>query len=298
MASFFILGVLMYEVILTDVRNHILTITLNRPDHLNSINLQMFLELMDVFDKVNQDDEVRCIIITGAGKAFCAGADLSGGGNTFKHESDTNDEIDFSDPKFRDGGGILTLKMFDCLKPIICAINGPAVGIGITLTLAADIRMAAENAKMGFVFARRGIVAECCSSWFLPRIVNISHALDWTMSGRIFDAKEAYDSGLVSSLHSADELINAAREKAHQFIDNTSSISVALTRQMMWRMLGADHPMEAHKIDSRGLFSMGRSQEAQEGINSFLEKRSPKFPGKVSKDMPSFFPWWKDREYE
>lgn len=282
-----------YETIRYDVEDGILTITLHRPEKLNAFTREMLSELLDAFDRADADDDVRCIIMTGAGRAFCAGADLSSGGSTF----DADGRDDRASGLHPDGGGQLTLRIFELTKPIIAAINGPAVGVGVTMTLPMDIRLAADNAKFGFVFSRRGIVPEACSSYFLPRVVGINQALEWCYSGRVFPAQEAADHGLVRSLHAGDSLLPAAREIAREIADNTSAVSVALIRQMMWRMLGADHPMEAHKIDSRGIYHMGRSADAREGVEAFLEKRPAQFPGKVSKDMPEFFPWWEAREF-
>lgn len=285
---------MIYEQILYDVEDNILTITLNRPEKLNAFTGQMLTELIDALDRADADDDVRAIIFTGAGRGFCAGADLSGGGNTF----DSARRGDSESRMQPDGGGILTLRLFECLKPVISACNGAAVGVGATMQCATDIRLASENAKYGFVFAKRGIVPEACSSWFLPRIVGMSQALEWCYSGKVFDADEARAKGLVRSVHAADELMPAARELAKSFAHETSSISVAMIRQMMWKMATADHPMEAHKVDTRGVFYTGQSPDAREGVESFLEKRPPKFPGKVSSDMPSFFPWWKQRTFE
>ncbi len=284
-----------YEQILYEINDQILTITLNRPDRLNALTPKMREELIDAFGQADADDQVRAIIVTGAGRAFCAGADLGSGVKTFDYQTrdgQTNPE------KHRDGGGRLTLRIFESIKPTIAVINGPAVGIGITMTLAMDIRIAAQDAKFGFVFARRGIVPEACSSWFLPRIVGISRALEWVFSGRIFSAQEAVDCGLVRSSHAPDQLLPAAESLAREIVDNTSAVSVALARQMLWRMLGADHPMEAHKVDSRGIYYTGRSSDAREGITSFLEKRSPNFTDRPSIDMPQFYPWWKDRPFK
>jgi len=283
-----------YEQILYDVDEGILTITLNRPEKLNAFTVTMMREMIDAFDRADADDSVRAIIVTGAGRAFCAGADLSGGSGAFDADA-RSDRPSGLNP---DGGGLLTLRIFESRKPVIAAVNGPAVGIGVTMTLAMDIRLAADVARFGFVFARRGIVPEACSSWFLPRIVGISQALEWTYSGRVFPAEEAKAGGLVRSLHAKDALLPTARGIAREIADNTSSISVALIRHMMWRMLGADHPMEAHKIDSRGVYYTGRSPDAHEGVASFLEKRPARFPGRVSKDMPEFFPWWEPRTFE
>ena len=284
-----------YKQILYRVEDKILTITLNRPDRLNAFTPRMQDELIDAFERSDADDNVRAIIVTGAGRAFCAGADLSAGGATFDYD---RKETDGFPTNQRDGGGLLTLKIFDSIKPVIVAINGPAVGVGATMTLAMDIRIAADNARFGFVFTRRGIVPEACSSWFLPRIVGISKALEWVCSGRVFSAEEAFGSGLLRSLHAPDNLMDAAKSIAQEIAGNTSAISVALTRQMMWRMLGADHPMEAHKVDSRGVYFTGKSADAKEGVLSFLEKREPNFVNKPSVDMPKFYPWWKERLFE
>ena len=250
-------------------------------------------ELIDAFDRADADDEVRAIIVTGSGRGFCAGADLSSGGNTFNAE----ERDDREDGLHRDGGGRVTLRIFECKKPVIGAINGPAVGIGATMLLPMDIRLCSESARFGFVFARRGIVPEACSSYFLPKIVGISQALQWCYSGKVFPAAEAASGGLVQEVYEADDLLPAARAIATEIASNTSAVSVALIRQMMWKMLGADHPMEAHKIDSRGIYHMGRGADAKEGVESFLEKRPAEFGLKVSEDMPEYFPWWDEREF-
>ena len=280
-----------FETILYDVEDSILTITLNRPDRLNAFNNVMRDEVITALDMADADDDVKAIIFTGSGRAFCAGADLGSGGDTFNYR-----------PKSRgiprDGGGLLTLRIFECLKPVISACNGPAVGIGATMQCAMDIRLASENAKYGFVFSKRGIVPEAASSWFLPRVVGISTALEWTFSGRVFKADEALERGFVRTVYPAEELIPAARALAEEFSNETSAISVAMARHMMWKMLGADHPMEAHQIDSRGVYFTGKSADAWEGVNSFLEKRPASYPGQVSSDMPEFFPWWEEREFK
>jgi len=284
-----------YEQILYDVKDQILTLTLNRPDRLNAFTPQMRNEFIDALNRADDDDNVRAIIVTGAGRAFCAGADLGSGRETFDYQR-RNGQKRVSE--HRDGGGQLTLRIFETIKPVIAAINGPAVGIGITMTLPMDIRIAARNAKFGFVFTRRGIVPEACSSWFLPRIVGISRALEWVMSGRLFSIDEAMTGGLIRSSHAPDQLLAVARDTATEIAANTSAVSVALARQMLWRMLGADHPMEAHKVDSRAIYYTGRSADAAEGITSFLEKRPAKFTDKPSSAMPEFYPWWEDRNFE
>ena len=283
-----------YKEILYDVADGVLTITMNRPEKLNAFTGTMMTEMIDAFDRSDADDSIRAVIVTGAGRAFCAGADLGAGGATFNADAREDRPRGLN----RDGGGLLTLRIFDSKKPVIAAVNGPAVGIGVTMTLAMDIRLAADVARFGFVFARRGIVPEACSSYFLPRIVGISQALEWAYSGRVFPATEALAGGLVRSVHPKDQLLATARGIAREIADNTSAISVTLIRHMMWKMLGADHPMEAHKLDSRGVYYTGRSPDAREGVESFLEKRPAHFPGKVSKNMPEFFPWWEERTFE
>ena len=282
-----------FEQILYEKDGPILTITLNRPDKLNAFTGQMMQEIIEAMDAADADDEVRAIIFTGAGRGFCAGADLSAGKDTFN-----NDAPGKQSGLQRDGGGLLTLRLFESKKPLISACNGPAVGVGATMQCAMDIRLASEKARYGFVFSRRAIVPEACSSWFLPRIVGIQTALEWTFSGRVFEASEALDRGFVRSVHAEDELLPAAKALAMEFSEMTSAVSVTLIRHMLWKMLGADHPMEAHKIDSRGVYHRGRSADAFEGVESFLQKRAPSFPGKVSKDLPEFFPWWDDPTFE
>ncbi|MFM8957759.1 MAG: crotonase/enoyl-CoA hydratase family protein [Actinomycetota bacterium] len=274
-----------------EVSEAVATITLARPEKMNAFTGVMMHELLKAFDQVDADDAVRAVIVTGDGKAFCAGADLSGGAKTF-------DDGDWSSPNDdrlrRDGGGRVTLRIFDCKKPVIGAINGAAVGIGATMTLPMDVRLASTAARIGFVFTRRGIVPEACSSWFLPRVVGISRAAEWVYTGRILSAQEALDGGLVRALHAPDDLLPAARTLAREIADNTSGVSVALSRQMLWRMLGASHPMAAHRADSRGIQLRGRSGDAHEGVMSFLEKRAAKFTDSVSSDLPDIFPDWED----
>lgn len=285
-----------YETLLTDLRDGVLTLTLNRPDRLNAFNRQMMDEYLHVLDEIDANDDVRAVVVTGAGRGFCAGADLAGGGSTFDSGGGRGGDDLRSVP--RDGGGRVSLRLFDCTKPLIAAINGPAVGVGITQTLPMDVRLASDRAKMGFVFARRGIVPEACSSWFLPRVVGISKAMEWVATGRVFPADEAHAAGLVSELLPHDDLLPRARELAREIAENTSAVSVALSRQMLWKMLGADHPMQAHRIDSRGIHFMGSSPDAREGVQSFLEKRSPRFEMRVSRDMPDYYPWWEPRRFE
>lgn len=291
-----------------DLHAHVLTVTLNRPDKLNAFDEPMMRGLLAAFDRADADDEVRAVIVTGAGRAFCAGADLSQAGKTFDYaaRADRPDvkaalsgsTVDLGSEAVRDGGGRVTLRIFQCLKPVIAAINGPAVGIGATMLLPMDVRLCSEGARFGFVFTRRGITPEACSSWFLPRVVGISQALEWTLTGRVFDAAEARAGGLVSRVLPPAELLPAAQALAREMADNAAPVSMALARQMMWRMLGAEHPMDAHRVDSRAIFSRGASDDAREGVTAFLEKRPAHFPNKVSSDMPGFFPWWQEKAYE
>jgi enoyl-CoA hydratase/carnithine racemase len=282
-----------FEQITTEVAEGVLTITLNRPERLNAWTPVMGRELIEAFDQADADDEVRAIIVTGAGRAYCAGADLAGGGETFDwRERERAGEVP------RDGGGQFALRVFSALKPVIAAINGPAVGVGATMTLPMDIRLAADEARIGFVFSRRGIVPEACSSWFLPRVVGISRAMEWVATGRIFSAGEALEGGLLRSTHPAAELLDAARAIAREIAENTAPVSVALARQMLWRMLGAGHPMLAHRADSRGMFARGQSADAFEGVSSFLEKRPAEFSDQVSAGLPDIMPGWSDPEFE
>jgi enoyl-CoA hydratase/carnithine racemase len=277
-----------YEQIAYDVADAVCTITLHRPDRLNAFTVGMARELVDAFGRADADDEVRAVVVTGAGRAFCAGADLGRGGATFDYPDGA---------AHRDEGGRVSLRIFESLKPVIAAFNGPAVGIGITMMLPADVRLASTEARFGFVFARRGIVMEAASSWFLPRLVGISRALEWAVTGRVFGADEALAAGLVRSVHEPAELLPAAYALAREIADNTAPVSVALNRQMLWRMLGADDPMAAHRVDSRAMHSRGMSADAREGVTSFLEKRPAQFPERVSADMPDFYPWWSERPF-
>jgi enoyl-CoA hydratase/carnithine racemase len=283
-----------YEQIRAEVEDRVLTITLNRPERLNAWTPTMMAELLDAFDRADADDEVHAVVLTGAGRGFCAGADLGAGGATFDwREREREGSADAP----RDGGGRFTLRVFECTKPVIAAINGPAVGVGATMTLPMDIRLAAEEARIGFVFARRGIVPEACSSWFLPRVVGISRAMEWVSTGRVFSAQEALEGGLVRSIHPAGELLDAAYELAREIAENSAPVSVALARRMLWRMLGAEHPMLAHRTDSRGMLYRGRSADAAEGIAAFLAKRAAVFPDQVSSGLPDIMPGWTAPEF-
>lgn len=289
-----------FETLLYSVDDGIATITLNRPEKLNAFTTVMRDELITAFDHTDADDAVRVVIITGAGRAFCAGADLSSGGKTFDYASrgeSARDKYKVGEV-YRDGGGITTLRMFKSLKPVIGAINGAAVGIGMTMQLPMDIRLASSTARFGFVFSRRGITLEAASSWFLSKLVGMQTALEWCFTGRIFDAQEALSSGLVRSVHAPEDLLPAARALAREIADNTAPVSVALTRQLLWHMAGQPHPMMAHRVDSRSIQARGQSADAREGVSSFLEKRTPVYPNKVSTDMPDFFPWWDEPEFK
>lgn len=282
-----------FEQIRTDLDDRVLTITLNRPERLNAWTATMCRELMAAFDRADADDEVRAIVMTGAGRGYCAGADLAAGGETFDWRGRA---AEGAVP--RDNGGQFTLRVFESTKPVIAAINGPAVGVGATMTLPMDVRLAAEDARIGFVFARRGIVPEACSSWFLPRVVGISRAMEWVATGRVFDAGEALEAGLVRSTHPAGELLDAAYSLAREIADNTAPVSVALARRLLWTMLGAEHPMVAHRADSRAMFARGQSADAHEGVTSFLEKRPAVFPDRVSVGLPDVLPGWEQPRFE
>lgn len=297
---------------LLDIADGVATLTLNRPEKMNAFTGTMMQEIISAFDETDARDDVRAVIVTGAGRAFCAGADLSAGAKTFDYDARSDDlssraghsspvradgSVDYSHEAVRDGGGRVTLRIFESLKPVIGAINGAAVGIGVTMQLPMDIRIAADTAKFGFVFARRGIVPEAASSWFLPRLVGIAQAMEWCATGRVFGAEEALAGRLVSRVVAPDQLLATATALAREIADNTAPVSVALTRQMLWRMLGADHPMEAHKLDSRAIYARGRQADAREGVMSFLEKRPAAYPDTVSENMPDFYPWWQPRTY-
>ncbi|WP_299327012.1 crotonase/enoyl-CoA hydratase family protein [Parasphingopyxis sp.] len=295
-----------YQTILTDLSDGIFTITLNRPEKMNAFTERMMHEMIAAFDEADADDDVRAVIVTGEGdRAFCAGADLSSGGDTFDYDKRLDREtpiredgtVDWNHRGARDGGGQLTLRIFNCRKPVIGAINGAAVGVGSTMTLPMDVRLAADTARFGFVFARRGIVPEAASSWFLPRLVGISRALEWCYSGKVFGAEEAHQGGLVRGVYTPGALIPAARALAKEMTDESAPVSIAMTRQMLWRMLGADHPIEAHRMDSRAIWYRGRQEDAKEGVVSFLEKRPADYPNTVSSDMPDLHQWFDDPEF-
>lgn len=284
-----------FETLRFEVADGVGTVTFDRPDKLNALNTVMLEELLAVLEQADADDAVRVLIVTGAGRAFCAGADLSGGGQTFDRVARGRGE---APGEHRDGGGRVTLRIFDMKKPLIAAINGPAVGFGITMTLPMDIRIASTAARIGFVFTRRGVVPEACSSWFLPRLVGISRAAEWVYTGRVFPAEEALQGGLVSRVVPPERLLPVARELALEIARNTSAVSVALSRQLLWRLLGADHPMEAHRLDSKCMDWTGRSADAYEGVTAFLEKRPARFTLGPSTDLPPFYPWWRERPFE
>ena len=287
-----------YSQILYDVADQIATITLNRPEKMNAFTGTMMQEMIDAFDRIDADDNVRAVVVTGSGdRAFCAGADLTpaDGKKPFASEEPVED---YSDARVRDGGGLLTLRIYQSLKPVIGAINGAAVGVGATMLLPMDIRVASEKARMGFVFARRGIAPDGAASWFLPNIVGRAQALEWCMTGRVFDAAEALKGGLVRSLHKQEDLLDTAYMLAREIVENTAPVSIAVTRQMLWQLPAAPHPMEAHKVDSRIIYRRAKSADAKEGIASFLEKRPPNYPDKVSADLPDAFPWWDEPEYK
>ncbi|HJR25189.1 MAG TPA: crotonase/enoyl-CoA hydratase family protein [Acidimicrobiales bacterium] len=280
-----------------DLEDRILTITLDRPDRLNAFTVPMQRELVEALDRVDEDPDVRVVVVTGRGRGFCAGADLAFGADTFDIGAGSPATGGGERRPHRDEGGLVTLRLYQCTKPVIAAINGPAVGVGATMTLPMDVRLASETARFGFVFARRGIVPEACSSWFLPRVVGINTALEWTFTGRVFGADEALARGLVRSVHAPDDLLPAAYELAREIADNTSAVSIAMTRQMLWRMLGEEHPMAAHRVDSNGIAKLGQSADAREGVTSFLEKRPPQFTDKVPADVPSPWPFWEEPDF-
>ena len=284
-----------YEQIELEINDGIATIWLNRPDKMNAFTERMRYEVLDALDRTDVNDDVRAVIFTGRGRAFCAGADLSSGEGTF---SRGGSDVMGRNGVPRDGGGTVSLRIYESKKPVIGAINGAAVGVGVTMTLPMDIRLASTSSKFGFVFSRRGIVPEAASSWFLPRLVGISQAMEWVASGEVFPAEDALAGGLVRSVHEPDDLLPAAYALARRLTESSSPVSIAVARKMMWRMLGADHPMEAHKVDSRGILERGRSEDVKEGINSFFEKRAPQFPDKVSDGLGTIFSDWEDPTYD
>ncbi|WP_340371452.1 crotonase/enoyl-CoA hydratase family protein [Peribacillus sp. FSL E2-0218] len=281
---------MVYSTITSEIIDHVMIVTLNRPERMNAFNEKMCAEMILAFDEADANDDVRAVIVTGSGASYCAGMDLEKGAETFMDHTPL--------VEYRDAGGVLALRIFELKKPIIAAINGAAVGVGITMTLPMDIRIASTEAKMGFVFARRGITMEACSGWFLPRLVGMGKASEWIYTGRMISANEAYEGRLVNKIVGPDELMAAAMEIASDIAQNTSSVSVTLSRQLMWTMLGANHPVESHKIESKMLHWTGKQADAQEGIEAFLEKRSADFKMKSSTDMPPFYPWSTDRTYE
>ncbi len=289
-----------YSEIAYEVADHVATVTLDRPDRLNAFTVTMQRELCAVLDEIDADPEVRAVVVTGRGRGFCAGADLGGGGGSFDHDSDlaeTAGVVREDDGRHRDEGGLTALRFFECTKPVIGAINGPAVGVGITMTLPFDLRLASTTAKFGFVFARRGLVPEACSSWFLPRVVGISRAMEWCATGRVFGPDEALAGGLVRSVHEPDDLLPAAYAIAGEIASSVSAVSVTLTRALLWRMLGAPHPMDAHRIDSALVDALGPGADVREGVLSFLQKRAPEFPDRVPADLPAPYPWWDEPEF-
>lgn len=285
-----------YSQIAYEVADRVATITLDRPDRLNAFTVTMQRELCAALDEIDADPDVRAVVVTGRGRGFCAGADLGAGAESFDRGRAAAAEAaavgGAPDGRPRDEGGLVALRIFECTKPVIGAINGPAVGVGVTMTLPFDVRLASSAARFGFVFARRGLVPEACSSWFLPRVVGISRAMEWCATGRVFGADEALAGGLVRSVHEPDDLLPAAHELAGEIASGTSAVSVALTRALMWRMLGETHPMDAHRVDSALIDALGRGADVREGVLSFLEKRPPDFPGRVPGDLPPSYPWW------
>jgi enoyl-CoA hydratase/carnithine racemase len=289
-----------FETISYEVSDRIATITLNRPDKLNALNATMERELVYVWDRVDADDQVRAVVVTGAGRAFCAGYDLSGGSgfDVVARAAQRGTEPLAATGVPRDSGGLISLRMFRCMKPIVAAINGDGVGFGATFPLPMDVRLASETARWGFVFSRRGMCMDAAASWFLPRAVGISRALEWSISGRLFGADEALAAGLVRSLHPTAELLDAAYEVAHGMVERSAPVSVALNRQLIWQMAGAAHPMDAHRMESIYILQRAASADAAEGARSFLEKRPPAFPLTVSSDLPAEVPWLDEPPFE
>jgi enoyl-CoA hydratase/carnithine racemase len=289
-----------FETLSCELDGAIATIAFNRPDVLNAVSPRMEREFLEAFDVVDHDDAVRAVVVTGRGRAFCAGADIAGDGVGFdvirRAQERGTETIGPADVP-RDGGGMMALRIFRCLKPVIGAINGAAVGAGATVPLAMDIRLGSERAKFAMVFARRGMSPDACASWFLPRLVGISRAIEWMVSGRFFDATEALQAGYLRSVHPPDELLPAAHALANELVEHSAPVSVALTRQFLWRMLGGAHPMEAHRIESRAILSRAFSADADEGVAAFLEKREARFPLAVTRDLPDGFPWATNPEF-
>jgi enoyl-CoA hydratase/carnithine racemase len=288
-----------FETLNLQIEDGIAVLTLSRPDKLNAFNTQMLKDMTAAFDLTDADDAVRAVIVTGEGRAFCAGADLSAGATTFDYAARGGEDRQARtiEGVQRDGGGLVSLRIYRSLKPVIAAVNGPAVGVGVTMQLPMDIRLASTDARFGFVFARRGMNPEAASSWFLPRLVGVQTALEWCYTGRVFPAQEALERGLVRSLHAPEDLLPAARALAREIAESTAPVSIALTRQLIWRMAGAPHPMDAHRADSRGIQSRGASADAREGVTSFLEKRPAAFPDKVSAGLPDIWPHWQEPEF-
>lgn len=284
-----------YSEIEYSVADGIAVVMLNRPDRFNGYTPQMHNEMVDALDQIDEDDDVRAVIFTGAGRAYCVGADLGRGESTFDAEA-TAGHVMTSTP--RDQGGLLTLRLFECTKPIIAAVNGHAVGIGITMTLPMDIRLLADDAKVGFVFGSRGIVVDAASSWFLPRVVGIGQAQEWVLTARVFDAAEALRGRLVRSIHPADEVLEVARTLAREIVRNTAPVSATLTRQLLWRGLEVAHPMDAHRAESKALLEVGRLPDSREGVRAFLEKRPAVWSGRPKVDLESWYPWWTPREFD
>ncbi len=291
----------MTQDIVYESKDGIATILLNRPEKRNAVTAEMVDRLTALVDRADEDDNVRAIVVAANGDVFCGGFDLSGGASSFELIQDTpmtaNGAVDYSDPRIRDGAGKLTIRIYNARKPVIGAIQGAAVGFGMSMICSFDVRFASEGTRFSMMFTRRGMVPEAASSWFLSKQIGMSRAMQWTLSGRMIQAEEALDAGFLAAIHPKDELLESAYAYAREIVEYTSPVSVALTRQMLWRMASADHPMEAHRIESRGIFSRGRSADAREGVDSFLEKRTPNFPDRVSKDMPNYFPWWEEPEY-
>jgi enoyl-CoA hydratase/carnithine racemase len=272
------------------IDNGVAVATFNRPDRMNTFTPVKMIEMLRLFDVTDADDSVRAVIVTGSGRTFCAGADLSSGGDTFNYQKREASHEIIKNGIRRDGGGRVALRIFRSLKPVIAAVNGAAVGVGVTMQLPMDFRLASTAARFGFVFPRRGITPEACSSWFLPRLVGVPTALDWIYSGRVFDAEEAKEKNLVQSLHAPEDLLPAAVEHARKVTEKSSAVAVAVSRRLVWSMMGAAHPMDAHILDSRALQSRGASADVKEGIEAFKEKRDANFPNRVSADFPDLFP--------